>query len=146
MVNGQCSNLLGTREWHRHRHLIDGAAKFAAKCPIKLVRAVLRALRDELRQRGHLSGFDEVAGPVPEFPEIPENYREMLEQGGGFWDDVNGGFLPTDLVLQARAEMRTNTAAGNDGCPPEVYRNLPFIVVLHLWKLFAMRFEDFVKS
>ena len=25
-------------------------------------------------------------------------------KGGGFWDDVNGGYLPEDLVLAARRE------------------------------------------
>ena len=29
----------------------------------------------------------------------------MLEDGGGFWDDVNGGYLPEDLVLAARREQ-----------------------------------------
>ena len=31
-------------------------------------------------------------------------YDEILRDGGGFWDDVNGGYLPEDLVLSFRRE------------------------------------------
>ena len=37
-------------------------------------------------------------------PEIPVEYEEILKDGGGFWDDVNGGYLPEDHVLAARRE------------------------------------------
>ena len=30
--------------------------------------------------------------------------REQLNEGGKFWDDVNGGYLPEDLVSAARRE------------------------------------------
>ena len=42
-----------------------------------------------------------IAGPVPE---IPLEYDQILKEGGRFWDDVNGGYLPEDLVLAARRE------------------------------------------
>ena len=31
-------------------------------------------------------------------------YDQVLKGGGGFWDDVNGGYLPEDLVLSVRRE------------------------------------------
>ena len=37
-------------------------------------------------------------------PEILHQYDQILKQGGRFWDDVNGGYLPEDLVLAARRE------------------------------------------
>ena len=37
-------------------------------------------------------------------PEIPLEYDQILKVGGRFWDDVNGGYLPEDLVLFARRE------------------------------------------
>ena len=46
----------------------------------------------------HLRKF---AGPVPE---IPLEYDQILKGGGRFWDDVNGGILPEDLVLAKRRE------------------------------------------
>ena len=45
--------------------------------------------------------MDEIAGPVPE---IPLEYDQSLKGGGRFLDDVNGGYLPEDLVLAARPE------------------------------------------
>ena len=42
-----------------------------------------------------------IAGPVLE---IPLDYDQILKGGGRFWDDVNGGYLPEDLVLAARRE------------------------------------------
>ena len=31
-------------------------------------------------------------------------YDQILKEGGRFWDGVNGGYLPEDLVLAARRE------------------------------------------
>ena len=47
-----------------------------------------------------LNAVDETAGPVPE---IPLEYDQILKERGRFWD-VNGGYLPEDLVLAARRE------------------------------------------
>ena len=44
---------------------------------------------------------EEIAGPVPE---IHLAYDQILKGGGKFWDDVNGGYLPENLVLGARRE------------------------------------------
>ena len=41
------------------------------------------------------------SGPVPE---IPFEYDQVLKEAGRFWDGVNGGYLPEDLVLAARRE------------------------------------------
>ena len=45
--------------------------------------------------------FRKIAGPVPD---IPLEYDQILKEGGRFWDDVNGGYVPEDLVLAARRE------------------------------------------
>ena len=48
-----------------------------------------------------MNAVEEIASPVPE---IPLEYDQILKEGGRFWDDVNGGHLPEDLVLAARRE------------------------------------------
>ena len=48
-----------------------------------------------------MNAVEEIAGPVPE---IPLEYYQILTEGGEFWDDVNGWYLPEDLVLAARRE------------------------------------------
>ena len=45
--------------------------------------------------------FEEIARPVPE---IHLEYDQILQAGGQFLDDVNGGYLPEDLVFAARRE------------------------------------------
>ena len=45
--------------------------------------------------------MQKIAGPVQE---IPFGYGQILKDGGGFREDVNGGYLPEDLVLVARRE------------------------------------------
>ena len=48
-----------------------------------------------------MNAVEEIAGPAPE---IPLEYDEILKEGGQFWNDVDGGYLPADLVLAARRE------------------------------------------
>ena len=69
--------------------------------PPKLIATILKALREQLKENDQLNAVEEIAGPVPE---IPLEYDQILKGGGGFWDDVNGGYLPEDLVLAARRE------------------------------------------
>ena len=45
-----------------------------------------------------MHSVEEIAGP-----EILLEYDQILK-GGKFWDDVNGGYLPEDLVLAERRE------------------------------------------
>ena len=45
-------------------------------------------------------------------------------------------------VLQARAEMKHRKAAGQDGIPNEMYKELPFVLVWDIAKLFCQRFFD----
>ena len=100
-----CTNLSGGAPWHRHFHLIGGGIDFSARYPPRLVAGVLKAVRDQLRQDGHLSALESsIAGPIAEEPEVPHEWRELLLQGGGFWDDVHGGWLPDKMVIAARAE------------------------------------------
>ena len=67
--------------------------------PPKLILTILKALREQLKENDQLNAMDEIARPVPE---IPLKYDQILKGGGNFWDDVNGGYLPEDLVLAAR--------------------------------------------
>ena len=67
--------------------------------PPKLIATILTVLREQLEENDQLNAVEEIAGPAPE---ILLEYDQILKGGGGFWDDVNGGYLPEDLVLAAR--------------------------------------------
>ena len=67
----------------------------------KLIATILKALREQLKESDQLHSVEEIAGPVPE---IILEYDQILKGGGRFWDDVNVGYLPEDLVLAARCE------------------------------------------
>ena len=67
----------------------------------KLIATILKALREQLKESDQLHSVEEIAGPVPE---IPLEHDQILKGGGRFWDDVNSGYLPEDLVLAARRE------------------------------------------
>ena len=69
--------------------------------PPKLIATILKALREQLKENDQLNAVEEIAGPAPE---TPHEYDQILKGGGGFWDDVTGGYLPEDLVLTARRE------------------------------------------
>ena len=64
-----------------------------------LIATILKALREQLKENDQLNAVEEIAGPVPE---IPLEDDQILKEGGSFWDDVNGGYLPEDLVLAVR--------------------------------------------
>ena len=101
LLEGVCSNVDGSRPWHRHVHLMGGLAHGAREYPPKLVTAVLRALRDQLLEDGDLDALQALtAGPVPEEREIPPG------EWWSYWDDVKGGYLQKELVEKARAEER----------------------------------------
>ena len=65
-------------------------------------RPKLMALCEQVNENDQLNAVEEIVGPVPE---IPHEYEEILKGGGGFWDDVTGGYLPDDLVLAAGREV-----------------------------------------
>ena len=61
IIEGRCN---GT---HRHVHLINGRARHAQVYPPKLVSAILKGIRNELRKRGELNQLKEnTAGPSPD--------------------------------------------------------------------------------
>ena len=66
-----------------------------------MIATILKALREQLKENAQLNAVEGIAGPVPE---IPLDYDQILKEGGRFWDDVYGGYLPEDLVLAARQE------------------------------------------
>ena len=67
----------------------------------KLIATILKALREQLKEKDQLNAVEEIAGPVPE---KPLEYDQILNDEGGFWDDVNGGDLSEDVLLAARRE------------------------------------------
>ena len=69
--------------------------------PPQLIAAILKALREQLEENGQLNAHEEIAGAVQE---ILLEYDQILNDGAGFWDDVNGGYLQEDLVLAAKRE------------------------------------------
>ena len=69
--------------------------------PPKLTATILKGLREQLKERDPLHSVEEIAGQVLQ---NPVEYDQILEGGGRLWDDVNGGYLPEDLVLAARRE------------------------------------------
>ena len=71
--------------------------------PPKLIATILKALREQLKESDQLNAVAEIAGPVTEIP-LGCDQILKLKGGGRFWDDVNGGYLPEDLVLAARRE------------------------------------------
>ena len=90
LLEGESANHTAGRELHRHVHLVNGTAKLSAAYPPKLVKAILKALKLEMRDCGELSTEEEkVAGPT-----CVESLIEQFDcELGDFLDDVNGGWL-----------------------------------------------------
>ena len=106
VLDTRCTNEAGG-PYHAHLSLIGGGlARKAAKYPIKLVRAVLKALREQLLADGELNEVMlENAGPVPSQPTFAgpgfeDHYEDLIKH----YDDISGEELPTDLVRKAREE------------------------------------------
>lgn len=98
ILRGTCSNSDG-KAWHRHVSLIGGGRAHAARVyPPALVKAVLKGIKEQMRQDGELSvSAMQLSGPVPEDD-------VELNPDWGFWDDVRGGWLDPEGVRKARAE------------------------------------------
>ena len=96
-LEGVCRNELADGEWHRHIQLIGGRAKAAQVYPIKLVHAILRGLKQELRETHNLSAVEEeITGPAP------DDYNEWAQEVETFIDDTSGAELDPKLVAEAR--------------------------------------------
>ena len=99
LLEKQCPSSSDDREWHRHITLIGGIAKMVQIYPLKLVKAILMVLENEVEECGDLSAFDRHrGGPVPD-----ETLVEELDWTA-YVDEVTGGALRRDLVEKARAE------------------------------------------
>ena len=66
-----------------------------------LIAKILKPLREQNKESDELNTVEEGAVSVPE---IPMACEQILQDGGGFWDDVNGRYQLEDLVLSARHE------------------------------------------
>jgi len=101
LLEGVCSNVDGSRPWHRHVHLIGGLGKAARIYPPALVEAVLQVLQEMMHESGELNAVEAFgAGPSPAEEPMPNG--EWQE----FWDHVNGGYLDAEKVSAARAQER----------------------------------------
>ena len=99
-----CSNQSGTG-YHVHVDLIGGLARQAARYPPKLVAAILKELKEHLMEDGVLSAMEaRASGPNPSQDNWVEWSEETWEDVARFFDNVSGEVLPTDKVLEARAE------------------------------------------
>ena len=78
-------------EWHRHIPLLNGKAKATEVYPPKLVAAVIRGLRNHLRQEGEINEF--LCGKTIEEDPFPTS--ELYE---GMYDEVTGDYLDPVLV------------------------------------------------
>ena len=77
--------------WERNRRNLETHVTLFNMYPPTLIATILEALREQLKENDQLNAVKEIAGPVPE---IPLEYEVILKGGGGFWDDINGGYLP----------------------------------------------------
>ena len=59
---------------------------------------ILKVLREQFEDDDQMKTAGEIAGSVPE---TSLEWERILKERGRFWDDVNGGYLPEDLVLAA---------------------------------------------
>ena len=106
ILQGECSNMTGERPWHRHVQLSPGSGRayLARVYPPKLVKAVLRGLKEQMEEDGVLSALEaKLSGPVPETPPMSDATDVYLGTDQ-FWDDVNGGWLDPVKVRSARRE------------------------------------------
>ena len=101
-IEGNCD---GT---HRHVHLINGRARHAQVYPPRLVNAILKGIRQELRDMGELSALNElVAGPCPDgasnepTEEMWDYHDDSQEE---IYDSVTGMQLDPQKVKKAREE------------------------------------------
>ena len=101
ILEGVCPNQDPTKteqDWHRHITLIGGTlCRQAQVYPVKLVKAVLRGIRQQLQQDGVYNEVNAYsAGPVPT-EEPPEP----------IYDSTTGYMLDPKLVAEARIEEVT---------------------------------------
>ena len=88
--------------WERNWVNSELQTTLLKKYPPNLIATILKALREQLKENDQLNAVEEIAGPVPE---IPFEYDQVLKEGGRFWEDVNGGYLPEDLLAARREEI-----------------------------------------
>ena len=69
----------------------------------KLIATILKALREQLKENYQLNAVEEIAGPAPE-THLADDQILKKKKRRRFCDDVNGGYLPEDLVLTSRRE------------------------------------------
>ena len=90
----------GTEFWMEST-IQGGPLELQPVLPLGLVCKILGALECELSDSGYVMSL---GGEVPELPDVPENWRDLVEEDGEYWDDVRGGRLDTKLVQAARRE------------------------------------------
>ena len=94
---------------YRHVHLMGGLAAPAARYPVQLVTAILKQLREDLREWEDLSDLAAyAAGPSPHEALAGSPASAVADAdadtAGVFVDDVRGGALDAERVRAARRE------------------------------------------
>ena len=98
-LEGVCSNIDGSRPWHRHVRLTQSLGHFARVYTPELVAAILEECRADVLDCGSATEAElRVSGPTPDEPTVPEG------PWTDYWDDVNGGVLDPELTRLAREE------------------------------------------
>ena len=97
ILKGECSNRKG-KDQHRHIHFVGGIARQAAAYPPRLVRAVLKVLKEELADRGRPNSHEATSsGRVPE---------ECL-RSPPFWRTTIGSWMmSTEAFCQRTEEVK----------------------------------------
>ena len=101
-VTRRCQNRVlpkDSPQRHTHVQLLDGRAKYAEHYPERLVNAILKAVREELRDRSLMSiNGDSFAS----LPHVDEEAKQVPP--AEYWDEISGTQLDPLLVKKARAE------------------------------------------
>lgn len=112
----RCRTELGNEPHHVHHHLINGLAAQAAKYPLKLIRAVLNAIRKQMKSDHEINEIDmKFAGPGPAQELFDDQYEgEWIDDAFGwndnyngdarYYDDISGVEFPVELIRKARQE------------------------------------------
>ena len=87
--------------WERNWMNLEMQTTLFNTYPPKLIATILKALREQPTEKDQLNARKLQA----QYQGYPFECDQILKGGGGrFWDCVNGGYLPEDLVLLARRQ------------------------------------------
>eukprot|EP00971_Amphidinium_carterae_P284694 5652413-Amphidinium_carterae.1 len=84
------------KDWHRHILLVGGQTRAAQRYPPSLAKAIIKTIKRAILARISLSALElKVGGQVVDQIEVTAEHQE-------YWDDVNGGYLNSKFIQEAR--------------------------------------------